>query len=210
MHTNYANSSSEHWPFKFKNKTGIWGSISTGGIQSAGAPGIPDPAEGTRTALRSSVRLTHCSTRLCSRSRSCSFLSAKENVHQIRNQSYFHWRKSSSKLYLIYWEGFGFADLGTVVGASTPHSISLEAYSDLHLDTNRAPFVIDSCKIKIGFSQTLTVYERECRSRYFSHLLMILPTAIFVIESQIIGSVPEFCTGLTEIWIRRCWPCLKW
>jgi hypothetical protein len=36
---------------------------------------MPEPAEGTRTALRSSVRLTHWSTRLCSRSKSCSDLS---------------------------------------------------------------------------------------------------------------------------------------
>lgn len=30
-----------------------------GGFQSAGAPGIPEPAAGTKTAFRSSVRLTH-------------------------------------------------------------------------------------------------------------------------------------------------------
>lgn len=30
-----------------------------GGFQSAGAPGIPDPAAGTNTAFLSSVKLTH-------------------------------------------------------------------------------------------------------------------------------------------------------
>lgn len=54
--------------------------MSTGGIQSAGAPGIPEPAAGTKTAFLSSVKLTHCSTKLCSLSTSCSFLSVKKVI----------------------------------------------------------------------------------------------------------------------------------
>lgn len=54
--------------------------MSTGGIQSAGAPGIPEPAAGTKTAFLSSVKLTHCSTKLCSLSTSCSFLSVEKII----------------------------------------------------------------------------------------------------------------------------------
>ena len=63
-------------PLRSRKRTGMCGSMPGGGFQSAGAPGIPDPAAGTRTAFLSSVRLTHWSTRLCSRSISCSVLSA--------------------------------------------------------------------------------------------------------------------------------------
>lgn len=38
--------------------------------QSAGAPGIPDLGAGTRTVFLSSVKQTHWSIRLCSRSTS--------------------------------------------------------------------------------------------------------------------------------------------
>ena len=52
--------------------TGICCSMPGGGSQSAGAPGIPLPAEGTSTAFRSSVRHTHWSMRLRSLSVSAS------------------------------------------------------------------------------------------------------------------------------------------
>lgn len=46
-------------PLRSRNRTGICGSMPAGGFQSAGAPGIPDPAAGTNTAFLSSVKLTH-------------------------------------------------------------------------------------------------------------------------------------------------------
>ena len=39
-----------------RNKTGVWCSIPSGGSQSAGAPGTPDPGAGTMTKCLSSVR----------------------------------------------------------------------------------------------------------------------------------------------------------
>jgi hypothetical protein len=52
--------------------TGMCSSMPGGTSQSAGAPGIPLPAAGTRTAFLSSVRTTHWSMRLRSRSASAS------------------------------------------------------------------------------------------------------------------------------------------
>ena len=60
--------------FKSKNKTGVCCSIPSGGSQSAGAPGTPDPAAGTMTNFRSSTRQKLCSTNDCSRSSSVSLL----------------------------------------------------------------------------------------------------------------------------------------
>jgi len=51
--------------------------------QSAGAPGIPLPAVGTRTALRSSVKQTHWSIRLCSLSTSASDFSVDTQTHTV-------------------------------------------------------------------------------------------------------------------------------
>ena len=54
---------------------------------SAGAPGIPLPAAGTMTALRSSVSDTHWSINALSRSLSASVLSGSENK-TINNNNY--------------------------------------------------------------------------------------------------------------------------
>ena len=58
--------------FKSKNSTGVCCSIPSGGSQSAGAPGTPDPAAGTITNFLSSVKQKLCSTSDCSRSNSVS------------------------------------------------------------------------------------------------------------------------------------------
>lgn len=65
---------------------------------SAGAPGIPLPAAGTNTALRSSVKPIHCSTRDFSRSASASFLSVKTKTKLMSL-----WRKCQRDLVVIYW-----------------------------------------------------------------------------------------------------------
>jgi hypothetical protein len=54
--------------------------------QSAGAPGIPLPGEGTITVFLSSVRHTHWSIKALSRSASASDLSANT-----RPKDHFHW-----------------------------------------------------------------------------------------------------------------------
>jgi hypothetical protein len=112
-------------PLRSRNRTGTWGSIPGGGSQSAGAPGMPEPAEGTRTALRSSVRLTHWSTRLCSRSKSCSDLSTHTrtpctviSLFNARLEEWIslHWIKFS------LYEGFVKLDL-EIVHLLTRHTI---------------------------------------------------------------------------------------
>lgn len=43
-----------------------------------------------------------------------------------------------------------------------------------------------------------------------TYLLITLPTAMLTMLWQMMGRVPDWCTGLTRTCTRRCWPYRSW